>query len=100
MPRSRCTANEWHGRALPWLLALLAVGAAAWVLLAPQHLPAFLRPVSSIAPHAGPPLYKWRDAHGVLHVTDTPPVDRPYETVRYDPALNVVPTVVPPRERR
>lgn len=37
------------------------------------------------------PLYKWRDDKGRLHVTDQPPPDRPYETVRYDPKTNVVP---------
>ena len=31
-----------------------------------------------------------------LHVTDTAPTDRPYETVRYDPNVNVVPNVLPP----
>ena len=37
------------------------------------------------SPHTGPALYKWKDAKGGVHVTDTPPTDRPYETLRYDP---------------
>jgi uncharacterized protein DUF4124 len=36
-----------------------------------------------------------RDAQGRRHVTDQPPADRPYETVRYDPNTNVVPSNVP-----
>jgi hypothetical protein len=44
------------------------------------------------SPSLGPPLYKWRDANGRLQVTGTPPADRPYETVRYDPNTNVVPS--------
>jgi hypothetical protein len=42
-----------------------------------------------------PPLYKWRDAKGRLNITDKPPVDRPYETVQYDPDANVVPGATP-----
>jgi len=32
-----------------------------------------------------------------VHFTSTPPTDRPYETLRYDPKMNVVPSVVPPQ---
>ena len=82
------------GRAIGWLLALLAVGAAAWWYFAPQTLPTAVRHVAPVSPNAqsaSPPLYKWRDASGRLNVTDVPPKDRPYETVRYDPNTNVVP---------
>ncbi len=73
------------------LLALAAAG-GAWWFLAPETMPAFLvRPILT-ATHDGPPLYKWRDDKGRLHVTDTAPKDRPYETVRYDPDTNVVPS--------
>jgi hypothetical protein len=107
MRRSRCIASDprdselgrprtARGRALPWLLALIAIAAAAWWYLAPQTLPEFLRRPLPASPRANPPLYKWRDAQGVWHVTDTPPADRPYETVRYNPDVNVVPSVVPP----
>ncbi len=81
-------------RAAAGLLALLAAAAAAWWYFAPQTLPVAVRravPVSPKAQAASPLLYKWRDAKGRLNVTDVPPTDRPYETVRYDPDTNVVP---------
>ena len=81
------------GRAAVWFLLLLAVaGAAGYVWYArPELVPTALRNVAPPSPHTGPALYKWKDAKGALHVTDTPPSDRPYETVRYDPNVNVVP---------
>ncbi|WP_257388123.1 DUF4124 domain-containing protein [Tahibacter caeni] len=81
-------------RLLGWTLVLLALAAAAWWYYAPHTLPTALRhsaPVSPNAQSATPTLYKWRDAQGRLNVTDEPPKDRPYETVRYDPNTNVVP---------
>lgn len=48
------------------------------------------------SPNANPPLYEWRDAHGRLHVTDTPPPDRPYKTLHFDPKANVLPPGVAP----
>jgi len=81
-------------RLLGWLLALLALAAAAWWYYAPQSLPAALRqaaPASPNARSATPTLYKWRDARGRLNVTDEPPKDRAYEAVQYDPNTNVVP---------
>ena len=39
----------------------------------------------------GPQLYKWRDARGVLQITDTPPKGRKYERVSIRQDLNVVP---------
>lgn len=78
-----------------WILAALFAATATWWYFAPQTLPTALRhalPVSpSAATNPSPPLYKWRDAKGRLNVTDTPPADRPYETLRYDPNTNVVP---------
>ena len=87
-----------QGGALPWLLALLAAaaGLAAWWYFAPDTLPKSLTALAPPSPRAAPALYKWRDAKGGLHVTDVPPTDRPYETVRYDPNVNVVPNVMPP----
>ena len=82
------------GRAGVPLLFLAASAAAglAWWYLAPGTMPAWLtRPILS-AQREGPPLYKWRDDKGRLQVTDKPPADRPYETVRYDPDTNVVPS--------
>jgi uncharacterized protein DUF4124 len=81
------------GRAAVPLLFLAALAAAglAWWYLAPETMPSWLtRPILS-AQREGPTLYKWRDEKGRLHVTDKPPADRPYETVRYDPDTNVVP---------
>ena len=87
-----------RGRTWVWLLGLLAVAAAAcWWYFAPDSLPQPLKAMLPASPKAAPALYKWRDANGGLHVTDKPPADRPYETVRYDPNVNVVPTVVPAR---
>ncbi|MBL8296995.1 MAG: DUF4124 domain-containing protein [Rhodanobacteraceae bacterium] len=82
------------GRVIGWSLALLAAGAAAWWYFSPQSLPSAVRqlaPESPNAQSASPPLYKWRDASGRLNVSDAPPKDRPYETVRYDPNTNLVP---------
>jgi hypothetical protein len=91
-------SDTMRGGALGWLLCVLAVIAAAlaWWYFAPQTLPDAMRAAVPASPRAAPVLYKWRDAKGGLHVTDTPPTDRPYVTVRYDPNVNVVPNVLPP----
>jgi len=75
------------------LLVVLALAAAlvAWWRLAPDSLPAFAQRAVPRSPESNPPLYKWRDVAGAWHVTDTPPADRPYETVVVDPKTNVVP---------
>lgn len=82
------------GRAGVLFVCLLALAAAAgaWWYFAPQSMPGWLAQKIPSSPSLGPPLYKWRDAQGRLHVTDAPPADRPYETVRYDPKANVVPS--------
>jgi hypothetical protein len=85
-------------RVLLLLLALLA-GAGAWWYFAPDTLPAIAKAWLPPAPRSSPPLYKWRDAKGHLHVTDTPPQDRPYETVRYNPDTNVLPPGVAPSKK-
>lgn len=85
-----------RGRALIFFLVLLAVAAAGcWWYFAPDSLPGLLQAHVPRSPNATPRLYKWRDAKGGLHVTDTPPTDRPYETLKYNPNTNVVPSVVP-----
>jgi len=81
-----------RGRALLWLLLLLVGAAAAWWYFAPQTLPALVRRQLPAPPHNNPPLYEWHDAKGQLHVTDTPPQDRPYKTFRYNPNVNVIPS--------
>lgn len=89
---------DCRGGASSWLLGALALTAAAlaWWYYLPDTLPAPLKSIAPVSPKAAPALYKWRDAKGGLHVTDVPPADRPYETVRYDPNVNVVPNVLPP----
>jgi hypothetical protein len=84
------------GIAFLLILAIVATG-AAWWYFAPQTMPGWLARKMPASPSLGPPLYKWRDAKGHLQVTDTPPADRPYETVRFDPDTNVVPSGSTPR---
>ncbi len=93
MRRRRDARSPSTGRAGTAFLIVIALiaGAVLWWYLAPQSLPGWLARVAPASPSLGPPLYKWRDVNGRLHVTDTPPSDRPYETVRYDPNTNVVP---------
>ena len=74
------------------LIVAIAAAGAAWWYFAPQTMPDWVARKVPGSPSLGPPLYKWRDAKGRLQVTDTPPADRPYETVRYDPNTNVVPS--------
>ena len=90
-------ATRQAGRVWPFMLAVLALIAGyGWWYLAPDTLPEWARRNLPVSARANPVLYKWRDAKGRWTVTDTPPADRPYETLKYDPKTNVVPTVVPP----
>ena len=83
------------GRAGVFLLIVIFAVAAAWWYFVPASMPGWLSRVVPASPSLGPPLYKWRDDKGRLVVTDKPPTDRPYETVRYDPKANVVPSPSP-----
>ncbi|MFA5685133.1 MAG: DUF4124 domain-containing protein [Lysobacteraceae bacterium] len=78
-------------------LALLALAvAAAWVWhRQPEWLPDGLRQQNPNSVRYAPAVYRWKDAQGHTQVSDTPPKDRPYETVRIDPDTNVVPHVGP-----
>ncbi|HST28898.1 MAG TPA: DUF4124 domain-containing protein [Rudaea sp.] len=101
MRTSSCTANRnpsaARGRALLASIVVLAIAsAAAWWYFAPHTLPAIVLKNLPESPKANPPLYEWRDAQGHLHVTDTPPTDRPYKTVRFDAKANVLPPGVAP----
>jgi hypothetical protein len=40
---------------------------------------------------AEPKLYRWRDKHGVLQLTDQPPKGRKYELVKAQEDVNVIP---------
>ena len=85
----------------PLFLLVLALAAGfAWWYVAPDTLPDAVRAQLPQSDRANPALYKWRDAKGRWNVTDVPPKDRPYETLKYDPNMNVVPSIVPPPPER
>jgi len=95
-PTSMRLASQ-SGRVWPLVLVVLTLTAGyAWWYLAPDTLPDTIRKELPKSDRSNPVLYKWKDAKGRWNVTDTPPADRPYETLKYDPKTNVVPTVVPP----
>ena len=76
-------------------IAALA-GLAAWVWYrAPEHLPAEWRKTNPHSPDYAPAVYRWKDDHGRTQISDVPPTDRPYQTVRIDPNTNVVPDTLP-----
>lgn len=95
-PARVASRRAQEGKVVLWVLAALVAAAAAWWYAAPQTLPAFVKATLPASPNALPEVYKWHDAKGRLQITTTPPTDRPYETLRYDPKLNVVPSVTPP----
>ena len=75
---------------------LLQAAAAAYVwYLEPERLPTEWRRGNPNSRDYMPLLYRWKDAAGVVQVTDRPPPDRPYETVRIDPNTNRVPLLPP-----
>lgn len=80
-------------------LVALAIGAGiAWQQRTPARDAAAVAtpapaPADTEAPT--PALYKWQDDQGVWNYTDTPPSDRPYETITGTPNVNSVPSVVP-----
>ena len=88
-----------RGRANVVLLGLIVAIAAlgGWWYVAPDTLPDFVKHQLPVSAKSNPTLYRWKDAKGGVHVTDTPPTDRPFDTLHYDPNTNVVPTVVPPK---
>ena len=75
---------------------LAAAAGAVWWYLAPDTLPDPVRKLLPVSDRANPALYKWKDAKGRWNVTDVPPTDRPYETLKYDPNTNVLPPAAPP----
>lgn len=79
------------------LLLLAAAAAYVW-RYEPARLPAEWRQANPHSSEYRPVLYRWKDAAGVVQVTDRPPPDRPYETLRIDPGTNVVPLAPPRRE--
>jgi len=97
-PSPISVSAAWQaGRVWPLVLLVLALTSGyAWWYLAPDTLPDAIRTELPKSERSNPVLYKWKDAKGRWNVTDKPPTDRPYETLRYDPKTNVVPTVMPP----
>jgi hypothetical protein len=80
------------------LAGALVLGAVAWWQLGHPgyETPAQQRARVAKIEHerdygSGPQLYKWRDARGVLQITDKPPVGRKYETVSIRQDQNVIP---------
>lgn len=78
---------------LAWAICagLLLGGGIAWWLSreAPEKSQARQRraehAAAAQARDARPSLYRWRDAGGVLQITDKPPPDRPFERIDRDP---------------
>lgn len=79
------------------VLALAGAAAAYVWYYEAEALPREWRQENPRSREYAPPVYRWRDAAGVLQLTDTPPTDRPYETVRIDPDTNIVPDTLPRR---
>lgn len=86
---------------LRFLLGLLCgvglVAAAAGYLwrYSPESLPAEWRRDNRHSRDYAPVVYRWKDGQGVVQLTDRPPPDLPYQTVRIDPKQNIVPTTLP-----
>lgn len=79
-------------------IALVIGAGVAWQQRTPPRDAALapgLAPPAPATDTPAPTLYKWRDDQGVWNYTDTPPPDRPYETITGTPNVNSVPSVVP-----
>jgi hypothetical protein len=79
---------------LGWaIVAGLAVGAAAWWWTTRderEHARVERERQAAIEVEAARPvLYRWRDANGVLQITDKPPKGRRYERVEREPSEGI-----------
>ena len=79
---------------LGWaIVAGLAVGAAAWWWTTRderEHARVERERQAAIeAEAARPVLYRWRDANGVLQITEKPPKGRRYERVEREPSEGI-----------
>ena len=89
-------------KAAHWFTALLALSAVVWWALGhPGYETGEQRAVRIEAEQqaveaAKPKLYRWRDANGVLQLTDTPPKGRKYKVVDLEAQENV--NVIPMSE--
>lgn len=84
------------GKATMWILITLGVlfGIVLYWYTAPQQAPAWARNgLPGLSSGQAGLLYRWRDDQGRLQVTDQPPKNRPYETVRYRRDSNVMPSI-------
>ena len=81
------------------VLAGLVVGGAVgwWWLGHPGYETSQQRQerAAAQAEAAEPKVYRWRDAQGVLHITDQPPKGRKYEAVKLREDVNVIPLSEP-----
>jgi hypothetical protein len=91
------------------IVAGLALGAALgwWKLGHPGYetgpqKAARAQAAAAAAEAARPRLYRWRDARGVLQLTDKPPRGRKYQVVDVDAGanVNVIPMSPPPEPPR
>jgi len=83
------------------LLLLLVAGIAWWWLGHPGYetREQKLARVEAAREAATPKLYRWRDANGVLQLTDQPPKGgRKYEVVEMRDDINVIPMSEPAAE--
>ena len=89
-------------RVLHAVIAGVALGAAVgwWALGHPGYLTGNQKVARAEAARAAtePKLYRWRDAKGVLQITDQAPKGRKYETVKLREDVNVIPMSPPAAE--
>ena len=89
-------------KASHWFVAFLAVGAVVWWALGHPGYETRAQRLAKIEAQeqaveaAKPKLYRWRDANGVLQLTDTPPKGRKYQVVDLEAQENV--NVIPMSE--
>ncbi len=74
-------------------VALVAAAAGYVWFFAPESLPREWRRDNPNSRDYAPAIYRWKDAQGVVQLTDRPPPDRPFEEVRIDPRQNIVPSL-------
>ena len=82
------------------MVLLLLGGIAWWTLGHPGYETSEqkMARVEAAKEAAEPKLYRWRDAHGVLQLTDQPPKGRKYEVVKMRDDINVIPMSEPQPE--
>lgn len=79
---------------LAWLILATALGVAAWWWFT-REMPrreqerAVAAAAAARAAERANSLYRWRDANGVLQVTEQPPHGRPYERISRTPAEGI-----------